>query len=81
MTVEQIQSLSKIQQYELLKSLRPFLSISMADVARMSDVSSGLVTYVFQGVNSNPKVLSTILNNLNDGWQDAIPQDIQLQVA
>jgi transcriptional regulator with XRE-family HTH domain len=81
MTVEQIQSLTKMQQYELLQAIRPHIKVSMADIARRADVSPTLVSYVFQGINSNPKVLAIILENLSQGWENSIPAQIQLQVA
>lgn len=80
MRIEQIRSMTKQQQFALLKAVRPFLDLTIVEVAREADVSPALVNYVFQGVNSNEKVLAVIFNNLKPGYETAIPSEL-LEVA
>jgi len=61
---------AKQAQRDLLKKVKKYCDFSNTDIAIMADCSPTLVSYVWSGVNSNKTVLTTIVDNLNKGWDD-----------
>lgn len=59
---------SKQIQRTLLSKIRKYCAVSNTEIALQSDCSPTLVSYVWSGVQSNKKVLSAILDNLENGW-------------
>jgi hypothetical protein len=74
-----VKDLSKYEQFRLMNAIRPFIpaKITQAQIAREADVTQGLVNHVFSGLNSNEEVVRVIFENLNAGWQNAIPEDLK----
>lgn len=71
MTVSEIQSLTKQQQYEVMRRLRKHCALSQAEIARKTGMSVSLVNYVYQGVNRNAAVIQCIL--------DHVPEEVKNQ--
>lgn len=67
----------KQKQRHLLAKVRPFMKISNIDIAIDMDVSASLVSCVWSGLNKNPKIIKTILSNLQDEWMEHVtPEEL-----
>ena len=67
-------NMSKQEQYMFFQKIRHLIPISQSEIARLADVSGALVSAVFNGINTNPKIIQIIELNINDGWQSFIPK-------
>jgi len=77
---EIINSLSKQEQFEFFQSIRSKIAISQSEIARAANVSHGLVSAVFNGMNKNQKVIEIIELNIQDGWQELIPTKVKISL-
>lgn len=73
--METIKLMTKQEQYTLFETLKPWI-VSNTEIARICNVSSSLVGFVRQGVNSNETVIKAIFENLKEGWEDAVSSDV-----
>ena len=72
-----IKSLSKQQQFEFFQAIRGKIALSQSEIARSANVSHGLVSAVFNGINQNQKVIEIIELNIEDGWETLIPEHLK----
>lgn len=77
--IDIILNCTKGQHYEIMKAIRPFVTLSNVEIARMAEVSPGLVSAVFAGVNTNTKILDIIFSNISEGWEDVLPDFVKLE--
>jgi aspartokinase len=64
-------------QRALLKKIRKNCRLSNTELAIMANTSSSLVSYVWSGLQKNPKILNLIFDNLEEGWDnDLTPAEI-----
>jgi len=78
--LEIIKHLTKQQQFEFFKAIRPKIKMSQSEISRAADVSHGLVSAVFNGINQNVKVIEIIELNIESGWETLIPEHLK-QIA
>jgi transcriptional regulator with XRE-family HTH domain len=74
--VEIIGQMSKQEQYQFFQNIRHLIPLSQSEIARLADVSSALVSAVFNGINTNPKVIQIIELNIEDGWESFVPSKL-----
>ena len=71
-----ITNLTKKEQRDLMKLLKPVLLTTHSEIAIEAGVSPSLVSYVMNGHNSNRSVIDIIFKNLPENWQELIPASL-----
>jgi len=68
--------MSKSEQFTFFNKVKHLIPLTQVEIAREADVSAGLVSGVYSGINQNVKVLKVISSNIKEGWQDVIAQTV-----
>ena len=57
-------------QRDIMAKIKPYCTLTNIDVSIESDMSATLVSYVWAGTSFNKKIITTIFNHLQDGWDE-----------
>lgn len=66
MNLENFKSMTSQERYLLLKEIRPGIKLSSVEIARMANVSTGLVSMFFAGMSTNDEILKIVREAISE---------------